>query len=257
MGISFIQALLCGFVYYMAQSIWLMGLNYYVIMRPLVMGLCVGLVMGDVSKGVEVGIQIQLIYMGFIGAGGAPPADMGLAGSCGTALAIAQDLSSSAALAIAVPIGVLGLFLNTGKMTWNSFFTGPCEKAGRAGNLKGVFFWNVVVPQSIEAVIRIGVVTAFLLGSNAATDLLDRIMTPAVTNIFNVIAQLLPCLGLALNLRAIAKKETWPFFFLGFLLMGYLDVTIIFITGVAAIIGYCLTFGKDKISPSSEPAETD
>ena len=85
---------------------------------------------------------------GFIGAGGAPPADMGLAGSCGTALAIAQDLSSSAALAIAVPIGVLGLFLNTGKMTWNSFFTGPCEKAGRAGNLKGVFFWNVVVPVS-------------------------------------------------------------------------------------------------------------
>ena len=82
-------------------------------------------------------------------------------------------------------------------------------------------------------------------------------MTPAVTNIFGVIAQLLPCLGLALNLRAIAKKETWPFFFLGFLLMGYLDVTIIFITGVAAIIGYCLTFGKERISPSSGPAETD
>ena len=71
-------------------------------------------------------------------------------------------------------------------------------------------------------------------------------MTPAVTNIFGVIAQLLPCLGLALNLRAIAKKETWPYFFLGFLLMGYLDVTIICVTGVAAVIGYCLTFGKSQ-----------
>ena len=234
-----------------------MGLSFYVTMRPLVTGMLVGLVMGNVTKGIEVGIQIQLIYMGFIGAGGAMPADMALAGVCGTALAIAQDLTPAAALAIAVPIGVLGLFLNTGKMTWNSFFTGPCEKAGRAGNLKGVFFWNVVVPQSIEAVIRIGVVTAFLMGSNAATDLLDKIMVPAVTNIFNVIAQLLPCLGLALNLRAIAKKETWPFFFLGFLLMGYLDVTIIFITGFAAIIGYCMTFGKERISPSSDPAETE
>ena len=257
MGISFIQALMCGILYYLITSTWVMGLSFYVTMRPLVTGMLVGLVMGNVTKGIEVGIQIQLIYMGFIGAGGAMPADMALAGVCGTALAIAQDLTPAAALAIAVPIGVLGLFLSTGKMTWNSFFTGPCEKAGRAGNLKGVFFWNVIVPQGINALLGTAVVTAFLMGSNAATNLLDKIMVPAVTNIFGVIAQLLPCLGLALNLRAIAKKETWPFFFLGFLLMGYLDVTIIFITGLAMIIGYCLTFGKERISPSSEPAETE
>ena len=244
MGISFMQALLCGILYYLAQSTWLMGLGFVTLQRPLVMGLFVGLVMGDVAKGVEVGVKIQLIFMGFISAGGSIPSDMALSGCVGTALAIGQNLTADAALAIAVPIGILGTVMWTGKMTWNSFFTAKTEKAGRAGNLKGVFVWNVLVPQAIIGVIGIGVVTAFLVGSNAATDLLAKIMIPEVTNIFNVIAQLLPCLGLALNLRAIAKKETWPYFFLGFLLMGYLDVTIIFVTGVAIIIGYCLTFGK-------------
>ena len=246
MGISFMQALLCGILYYLAQSTWLMGLGFVTLQRPLVMGLFVGLVMGDVAKGVEVGVQIQLIFMVFISAGGSIPSEMALSGCVGTALAVGQGLDSSAALAIAVPIGILGTVMWTGKMTWNSFFTPLTEKAGRAGNLKGVFLWNVLAPQAIIGVLGIGVVTAFLMGSNAATNLLDQIMTPAVTNIFNVIAQLLPCLGLALNLRAIAKKETWPYFFLGFLLMGYLDVTIIFVTGIAIIIGYCLTFGKSE-----------
>ena len=246
MGISFMQALLCGILYYLAQSTWLMGLGFVTLQRPLVMGLFVGMVMGDVATGVEVGVKIQLIFMGFISAGGSIPSDMALSGTVGTALAIGQNLTADAALALAVPIGILGTLLWTGRMTWNSFFTGRTEKAGRAGNLKGVFVWNVLVPQAIIGVIGIGVVTAFLVGSNAATDLLAKIMIPEVLNIFNVIAQLLPCLGLALNLRAIAKKETWPFFFLGFLLMGYLDVTIIFVTGVAIIIGYCMTFGKSE-----------
>ena len=246
MGVSFIQAILCGIVYYLAQSTWLMGLGFTILQRPLISGFVVGIILGDVSKGIEVGVKIQLIFMGFISAGGSMPSDMALSGVCGTALAIAQGLTADAALAIAVPIGILGTFLYTGRMTWNSFFTTKTEKAGRAGNLRGVFLWNVIVPQSIIAAIGITVVTAFLMGSNAATNVLDMIMVPAVRNIFSVIAQLLPCLGLALNLRAIAKKETWPFFFLGFLLMGYLDVTIIFVTGVAIIIGYCMTFGKSE-----------
>lgn len=246
MGVSFIQAILCGIVYYLAQSTWLMGLGFTILQRPLISGFVVGIILGDVSKGIEVGVKIQLIFMGFISAGGSIPSDMALSGCVGTALAIGQGITADAALAIAVPIGILGTLLWTGRMTWNSFFTAKTEKAGRAGNLKGVFFWNVIVPQVIIGVIGIGVVTAFLVGSNAATDLLAKIMIPEVLNIFNVIAQLLPCLGLALNLRAIAKKETWPFFFLGFLLMGYLDVTIIFVTGVAIIIGYCMTFGKSE-----------
>ena len=66
MGISFVQALLCGILYYLAQSTWLMGLGFVTLQRPLVMGLFVGLVMGDVATGVEVGVKIQLIFMGFI-----------------------------------------------------------------------------------------------------------------------------------------------------------------------------------------------
>ena len=56
MGISFIQALMCGILYYLITSTWVMGLSFYVTMRPLVTGMLVGLVMGNVTKGIEVGI---------------------------------------------------------------------------------------------------------------------------------------------------------------------------------------------------------
>ena len=64
----------------------------------------VGLILGDPAKGTLIGAAINLIYLGFISAGGSIPGDPALAGWVGTTLALASNLDYAQALAIAVPI---------------------------------------------------------------------------------------------------------------------------------------------------------
>ena len=61
-------------------------------MRPLVSGFMAGVILGDPVKGAMVGAQINILYLGFIGAGGAFSGDICLAGVVGTTIAITGNL---------------------------------------------------------------------------------------------------------------------------------------------------------------------
>ena len=79
MHISFLQAVLISLVYYLGNGPWLAGVGYYTLYRPLVAGFLVGLILGDPVQGTIVGAAINLMYLGFISAGGSLPADPCLA----------------------------------------------------------------------------------------------------------------------------------------------------------------------------------
>ena len=119
---SVLQAFLCGCVYFLGSSPLVFGVSYYTVYRPIVSGLLVGLILGDPVTGIVVGATIQLIYLGVMSTGGSMPSDQSLAGVLGTALAIAGGLSTEEALAIAVPIGLLGTLVYQGKMAANVVF---------------------------------------------------------------------------------------------------------------------------------------
>ncbi len=59
---------------------------------------------------------------------------------------------------------------------------------------------------------------------------------------------MLPAVGIALNLRAILKKQTWPFLIIGFLLVAYFKISIIGVGlfGVAAALIYMLMNTKKE-----------
>ncbi len=77
----------------------------YDLQKPLVSGVLVGCILGDPVQGAIIGAAIQLPFIAYISAGGAPPTDPGLAGTLGTALAMAAGVKPEAAIAMAVPIG--------------------------------------------------------------------------------------------------------------------------------------------------------
>lgn len=91
---SVLQAFLVAMLYFLNTTPWPFGGmgNYATIYRPLVNGFLVGLILGDPVKGTIVGATINLMYLGFISAGGAMPSDMALAGILGTALAITGNM---------------------------------------------------------------------------------------------------------------------------------------------------------------------
>ena len=106
-NITIIQAVLCGIVYWLAVgNLPFAGL--WSLQRPLVCGAITGLILGHPVEGAVIGATINLVYLGFMSAGGSMPADMALAGVLGTTYAIAGGLDTKTALALAVPIGILG-----------------------------------------------------------------------------------------------------------------------------------------------------
>ena len=105
---SCIQAIMLALLYYLGNSTWGLGVGWWTLMRPLVLGFLSGILLGDPSQGAAVGASINILYLGFIGAGGAVPGDIALAGVVGTALVISAGVDVNTAMSLAVPVGLLG-----------------------------------------------------------------------------------------------------------------------------------------------------
>ena len=75
-----------------------------------------------------------------------------------------------------------------------------------------------------------------------------------IFNGIGVVGGMLPAVGIALNLRAILKKETWPFLIIGFLLVAYFKISIIGVAlfGVAAAMIYMLMNTKKEGAATHE-----
>ena len=81
MHISVVQAVLIGLVYYLGinGTPWCTLLGSIILQKPLVSGLIVGIILGDPVQGAIIGAAIQLAFIAYISAGGAPPTDAVLA----------------------------------------------------------------------------------------------------------------------------------------------------------------------------------
>ena len=225
---SWLQALIIGVLYYLSDAPWFFGEGYYVLQRPIVAGFLTGLVMGDPVTGTIIGATINLIYLGHLNVGGSMPSDMAVAGYIGTALAIATNVSTEVALAIAVPLGLLGTIWWVGKMTINSFFVHWADSYAAKGDEKGVMLMNWLPSAVMMLVFKVIVALVILM---AGVPLMERFLNVVQgTNILHaleVVGGLLPALGIGLNLRAILKSETMPFLLIGFLLVAYFQISIV------------------------------
>lgn len=237
---SWWQALALGLLYYLSDAPWFFGEGYYVLQRPVVAGFLAGLVMGDPVQGAIIGATINLIYLGHLNVGGSMPSDMALAGYIGTAIAISANVSVEVALALAVPLGLLGTVWWVGKMSLDSVFVHWADSFAAKGNTKGVVLMNWLPSAVVMCVFKVLVVLIIcLLGTGLIESFLTTIQNTGILHGFEVIGGILPALGIALNLGAILKKETLPFLLIGFLLVSYFSISIVgvalFGLGFAAI----------------------
>lgn len=246
MDISNFQAILIAAIYYLTQSTWFLGVAFYTIYRPLVAGFLVGLALGDPVTGTIIGSTINLVYLGFISAGGAQPGDPSLAGVVGTAIAIASGLEPEAALAVAVPIGMLGMLIHVTKMTANTFFVHKADSYAEEGNMRGIALMNVVVPQAFLFIITFfPVFFAVKFGPSAVGSILDM-LGDNVVHALTVVGGMLPALGIAVNLRAIFRGGNKVYYFLGFFLTIYFNLDIIAIALFGVIAAYMHMQNKKK-----------
>ena len=238
---SILQIVLISIYFIFAQSTLPFGSmgTWATIDRPLVAGLVVGLILGNPVQGTIIGASINIIYLGIISAGGSIPSDSGMAGIFGTALALAGGLETSTALALSVPLGLLGSVENTVVMTLQCFLVKVIDKWIDEGKSKMVFVGDYVIPYAFKYVIRF--IMSFVIlyyGSSAINSVATSLDGPYL-NALNVMGGMIPAVGLGLMLIAIFKGKARWFFFLGFLGASYLGLGAIptaLIFGIIAIL---------------------
>lgn len=208
----------------------------YAFGSPIVLGLICGVLYGDVAQGLIIGANIQLVYLGVIVAGGNLPSDQCLAASVAIPIALANGLDVTYAVGLAVPFGVLGVFLDQIKRTSNIYWLHKADKFAEVGDDKGIFRCAFTYPLLTAFLYRfLPVFIIVWLGPNATSALLEVLPT-WIVNGFAVAGGILPAMGIAMTLMVIGKKDLLPLFFIGFFLVKYLNLNMI----ATSIFGVCI-----------------
>lgn len=233
-NITITQAVLCGMIYWLAiGNLPFVGL--WTLQKPFVCGTLTGLMLGHPVEGAVIGASINLIYLGFISAGGSMPADISLAGILGTVFAISNHLDTKVALALAVPIGLLGTLVWTGRMTFDSAFVHMADRYIEKDEYHKIWRANVLYPQIMCFVMT---VIPCALAIYFGVDFVDRFLglfEGNVLSVLQIIGGLMPALGIAITLQNIYEGESRVFLFVGFMLAVYTELPLLTL-GIIALI---------------------
>jgi mannose/fructose/N-acetylgalactosamine-specific phosphotransferase system component IIC len=238
------QAALVGLGYYLSNSPWIAGNGgFFGLYRPLVAGFIVGIIFGQPVEGAQIGAAINLLYIGFISAGGSIPADPSVAGWVGTALALAGGLAPEAAISLGVAVGLLGTLVFVPRGGVDAAFAHGAEARAEAGDIGGVARMNWLPPQIFLFVISFVPATlAVYLGAGVVSDGINWLNAnaPWILRGFEIAGGLLPAIGIAMNMRFIFRGSVWPYYFLGYIAAnataGGLNVVAIAIIGLALAV---------------------
>lgn len=237
MHITLLQAILIGLTYYCGSSFLLNG--WLTITRPFIGATIVGIILGNPVAGAVIGANIQLIYMGWMLVGGATTTDSTFAGVVATAFAIVGNMDTAAALAMAVPLGLIASWVWPLRNTINTFIMHIGDKACAEGRVKAVNIINTWIPQiPLLLITAVPTTLAVYFGADAIASVYSG-LGEKVISVVNTIGGVLPAMGIAMTLKFILKKSLVPYYFLGFLLvatMGLNTLTVAFFAFIIAAL---------------------
>ena len=222
----------------------------HAIRQPLFSALLIGLIMGDVKQAVIIGAAVQILYIGLVAAGSNLPADDCLAGLIAIPIALKSGLSPELAIAIAVPVGVMGVFVDQLRKTINVIFVHMADKYAEEGNTRQITLCNVLYPTLLSFFMRFPIpFLANLYGADAVKSFMDPVPQWIIHG-FSVAGGLLPALGFALTMFVIGRKEMLPWFFIGYFMIRFSGMPVI----GAAIFGLCAVLLITMYKRKSEEA---
>ncbi|MBI1801685.1 MAG: PTS sugar transporter subunit IIC [Chloroflexi bacterium] len=241
--LGLIQAVLVALGYWFTSSAFNANMGFNIMRWPIIAGTIVGIIMGDMGRGILLGASINLVFLGVISAGGSSPADPALAGWLGTALAMSAGLSEKEAIAIAAPIGVIGLFGFFSRMSVDVAFVHRADAEAEKGNIKGVVFNNVVPGQIYVFLTTFIPVVVLALAGSAALDALFTAIDPFrggsadwrwLRDWFIIAGSVLVAVGIGLNLNLILTPAMIPYMLIFFTVAALTKANIIALAVIAA-----------------------
>lgn len=208
----------------------------HAVRQPLFASLWIGMIMGDVTTAITIGAAVQILYIGLVAAGSNLPADDCLAGLVSIPIALKTGMEVQTAISlIAVPVGVMGVFIDQLRKTINIVFVHMADQFAAQGNYRQVHLCNFLYPTILSFFMRFPVpFLANLYGADVVTSFMNAVPAWIIEG-FNVAGGLLPALGFALTMFVIGKKTLLPWFFIGYFLIQFSGMPVI----GAAVFGAC------------------
>lgn len=228
MELNFIQVILVIIVAFLAGMEGV--LDQFQFHQPLVACTLIGLICGHLEAGVILGGTLQMIALGWANIGAAVAPDAALASSASAIiLMIGGDYSHNginAAMAVAIPLAVAGLFLTMLVRTLATAFVHFMDAAAERGNIRLLEVWHLAAV-GMQG-LRIAIPCAALLFIPA--DVVNGVLTsmPAwLSDGMAIGGGMVVAVGYAMVINMMATREVWPFFILGFVFAAILDLTLI------------------------------
>ena len=229
-------AVLSGILYFLGASRLGYSFSTMWIGQPVALGFIFGMFYGDPTQGLIIGASINLLYLGVVFTGGNVPNDSALAGCIAIPVALQLGLDVDTAVTIAVPFGLLGVFLDQLRRTSNLIWLHKGDDYAAVGDEKGIYRCAVVYPTIVAFFIRFVPVFAInLFGASVVQAVLD-VLPAFITTGLSIAGGILPAVGFAIIIMSIGRKELLPFYFIGFFAVKYLNIG----TMACAVFGVCL-----------------
>ncbi|MBC1778059.1 PTS mannose/fructose/sorbose transporter subunit IIC [Listeria booriae] len=204
--------------------------------RPLIACTLIGLILGDVTTGIILGGTLELVAIGWMNIGAAQSPDPALASTIATILVIIGSRDISEGIAIALPVAAAGQVLTVLCRTMTVFFQHAAEKEAKKanfGNIIRLHFGSLMI-QALRVAIPTTIV-AYFVNADMVTRFLDMI-PDVITGGLTVAGGFIVVVGYAMVLNMMSVKYLMPFFFLGFLLGGYLNFSLLAYGAIGVIL---------------------
>ena len=204
--------------------------------RPLVACTLIGAVLGDMKTGIIIGGTLEMIALGWMNIGAAVAPDAALASIISTVLVIAGHQSIGAGIALAIPLAAAGQVLTIIVRTITVAFQHAADKAAEDARFRTIDMLHVSAlgVQALRVAIPALIVSLFV-SADMVSNMLNAI-PEFVTRGLQIAGGFIVVVGYAMVLRMMGVKYLMPFFFLGFIAGGYLDLSLLAFGGVGVII---------------------
>ena len=246
-----IQCALVGILYYISNVYSSFGgfiVSKYMLQRPLIGGFLCGLIFGDLRTGLEIGVALQLAFMGVFAVGGAISMDVGTIAYPAAAVAIINKMDAGAAIAMAGTLSVLASYVFQLVRGVNVYFCNQMKKGIEEVNYRKIFMNFVVGPQIFLFLIEFILGFVFVYYGAGAIDSLMAVLPEKLLYALSQFANVLPAVGMAMLLKFnITNKWQFAFFVFGFMLFSSMGLSFIAITIFAVVIAY-MYFRTSRVS---------
>lgn len=238
--LNIIQIILVVFVAFLAGMEGI--LDEFQFHQPLVACTLIGLVTGNLEIGIILGGSLQMIALGWANIGAAVAPDAALASVAAAIILVLGGQGEAgvpAAIAIAIPLAVAGLFLTMVVRTLAVPIVHMMDKAAAEGNFRKIEVLQVLA--ICMQGVRIAIPAGALLFIPAQTVQGALELMPAwLTDGMAIGGGMVVAVGYALVINMMASKEVWPFFVLGFVIAAISELTLIALgaLGVALALLY-------------------